>query len=173
VAEPVGAVHRDSHFTGIHALDRSMLELVPEGFACIIRTAYIARVPDRLVRAVRHDGAWLDIGDPAAYLDANLAVLDGSVRLALDPLPRARVTEAGALPGGGVGEGPVWVGVDATVTGRIRRSVVGHGALVPAGAELEDCVVWDGVEVPPGRWRRQVFHDGGVLDVDVAEATRV
>lgn len=41
--------------------------------------------------------------------------------------------------------------------------MIGHGAVVPAGASLVDSVVWDGATVPPGRHERVVVHDGGVL----------
>lgn len=160
-AEPIGDVHRDAHFTGIHALDRDMLHHVPDGFACIVRTAYIAEVPKRNVAAVRHHGTWLDVGDPEAYLATNLAVLDGAVDLPLDPWERA---DAGVRSGvqptahGGRLEGPVWVGAGAQIGGSVRRSVIGAGAIVPTGAELVDCVVWEGVTVPPGRFEGRVFH---------------
>jgi hypothetical protein len=39
----------------------------------------------------------------------------------------------------------------------VHRSVIGAGAVVPAGATLTDCVVWDGVIVPPGDHHRCVF----------------
>lgn len=56
------------HFTGVHALRREVLDLVPpEGEACIIRTAYRALVPRGEVRAVLHAGAWSDIGTLAEY----------------------------------------------------------------------------------------------------------
>src|SRR5262249_51515123 len=65
-ATPVGPVDRTTHFTGIHALDRAALDLVPEGFTDIVRTAYKALVPERKVGAVRYAGTWLDAGDPPA-----------------------------------------------------------------------------------------------------------
>lgn len=170
-AEPVGAVRRDCHFTGIHALDRRVLDRLPEGFSCIVRQGYLGLVPARRVRAVVHPGAWLDVGDPAAYLDANLAVLDGAVRLALDPWARAGWSGDGRPPGGGAVTGRCWVGLDAEVRGAITRSVVGVGATVPADATLVDCVVWDGVEVPPGRWERTVFAGDAPLAVDAAPRT--
>ena len=160
VGEPVGTVHRDAHFTGIHALDRAMLDHVPEGFSCIVRTAYIAEVPERRVAAVPHRGTWLDVGDPAAYLDTNLAVLDGVVRLPLDPWARAAIAlRRGVVhtPEGGTLRGPVWVGEGAVIEGRVQRSVVGAGARVPAGTVLRDCVVWDGANVPEGAHERAVF----------------
>ena len=56
------------HFTGIHVLDRSVLDLVPDtGASCIVRTAYRALVPQGSVRGLVHAGAWTDIGTLAEY----------------------------------------------------------------------------------------------------------
>lgn len=67
VGEPDGAYH----FTGIHALRREVLELVPpDGERCIVRTAYRALVPTGVVRAIVHRGRWDDIGTPEAYAAA-------------------------------------------------------------------------------------------------------
>jgi mannose-1-phosphate guanylyltransferase len=161
-AEPRGSVARDTHFTGIHAMDRSMLKLVEPGFSCIIRSAYKALVPQRRICGLRHKGVWLDIGDPTMYLDANLEVLSGRVRLYLDPRERAArfiEGEEGAL------HGPVWIGEGARIAEGVtlQRTVIGAGATVAAGASLEDCVVWDGAEVPSGRHYRAVFYGGGAI----------
>lgn len=57
------------HFTGVHVLDRDLLELVPaEGEACIVRTVYRALVPQGRVGALEHHGHWYDIGTPDEYL---------------------------------------------------------------------------------------------------------
>ncbi len=154
VADPVGALDESTHFTGIHALDRDALALVPPGPQCIVRTAYRALVPQRRVAGVRYGGIWLDAGDPAAYLDANLAVLDLADRsiLGLDPFPRAGWARTAdgvehgdrALVDGVTVTGPAWVGPGA----RIRRGAALHRCVVGAGAEiagnLRECVVWDG-----------------------------
>lgn len=55
------------HFTGVHVLDRDVLELVPPGEQCIVRTAYRALIPEGRVRGRVHDGAWTDIGTLAEY----------------------------------------------------------------------------------------------------------
>jgi NDP-sugar pyrophosphorylase family protein len=55
------------HFTGVHALDRDVLDLVPEGEQCIVRTAYRAMIPEGRVRGIVHAGAWTDIGTIAEY----------------------------------------------------------------------------------------------------------
>ena len=136
-----------THFTGVHAMSRAAISAVPpEGEQCVIRTAYRQLVPEGLVRAVRHAGAWVDIGAPAAYLQANLDVLAGNIVPALDPWTR------------GDRRGDCWVGPDAVVRGEVAGSVVGDGAVVPAGAHLRRCVVWDGVTVPEGDHEGVVFY---------------
>ncbi len=173
-AEAEGAVLADTHFTGIHALDRRALALVPDGFQCIVRTAYRALVPARKVAGLRHDGLWLDLGNPVAYLDANLAVLRGDARPALDPLARAGWARRGgeargdrALAEPARVEGDAWIGEGARIARdvTITRSIVGHGAQLAAGVHLVDSVVWDGVQVPAGRYDRAIVHDQGVLHV--------
>lgn len=168
-ATPQGPEHRDAHFTGVHAMHRDMLDHVPQGFADIVRTAYIAEVPKRNVAARPHTGTWLDVGDPAAYLATNLIALEASEPLPLDPWERADAGQrsgASTTPAGGGLEAAVWVGAGARVEGSVRRSVVGAGARIPAGARLEDCVVWNGVQVPAGRWSRHVFTPDGPVAIE-------
>ncbi len=157
------AFTNDTHFTGVHAMHRSTLDLVPDGLQCIVRTAYKALVPQRKVRGLDHDGLWLDIGDPEAYLAANLAALAGDLDLPLDPFTRQG--DRGILAGAKV-EGAVWVGKDVQL-GRdvtLRNVVLGDGARVADGADLVDCVVWDGASIA-GSHRRTIAHDGGHLAV--------
>lgn len=176
--EAEGTLHEDTHFTGIHAMDRQALERVPpEEFACIIRTAYVQLVPERKVRGIRTTGPWLDAGDPRAYLDANLDVLNGRVRLALDPMPRARFarrasgevvgTAPNSPPEGVELDGPVWLGEAIELAGgvKVRQSIVGAGAKVPAGASLTRTVVWDGCTVPEGEHVDAIIFPGGVLNL--------
>lgn len=173
-AVPEGAVDRSTHFTGIHGLHRDALDRVPEGFACIVRTAYTELVPERRVKAIRHDGLWLDIGDPGAYLDANLALLRDASDLPLDPFSRAAYAKTGRSEHGSIDalgdatvEGTAWVGKNANLGQDVvlRDAVVGEGATVPNNTVLERCVVWDGATVPPGHHRDVIVHDGGVLQV--------
>lgn len=173
-ATPSGHLHEDTHFTGIHALDRAVLERVPDGFACIVRTAYASLVPERQVRGLRYLGPWLDAGDPAAYLEANLAVLRGEVPLALDPLSRAAFATDGA--GRRVGQasarqsftvrGAAWVGPGARLAEGVvlEDSIVGHDATVPADTQLVRSVVWDGATVPAGSHDGVIVYPGGVLE---------
>ncbi len=67
IAGVVGEADARLHFTGVHALRREVLEHVPDGMSCIVRTAYRALIPRGEVRGVVHTGAWTDIGTLAEY----------------------------------------------------------------------------------------------------------
>ena len=168
-ADAEGWVRDDTHFTGIHAMDRSVLQHVPEGFACIVRTAYAQLVPQRRVRGVRTASLWRDAGDPAALLKANLDVLRGALSLAIDPFHRAawgaQCGPFGAIPEGVEIVGNCWVGPGADVGPgtRLENCVIGAGARVPAGADLREVVAWDGTTTPT-MLRRAIVHDGGVWE---------
>lgn len=152
------AVDRSTHFSGIHALDRRVLERVPEGFACIVRTAYSELVSEGLLYGLKRPLHWLDAGDPAAYLEANLDVLRGDVPTTLDPMKRAAASrnatgDQGTHPArlrDATIDGDVWIGEDVDLArgARLDQVVLGHGAKVPAGASLRRVIVWDGAEVP-------------------------
>ena len=140
-----------THFTGLHALDRDALDRVPDGFACIVRSAYLELVPARMVRAIRHPGLWVDIGTPIDYLRANLDVLRGVVQPPLD------VWSAGTR-----GPGESWCGDGVVLEGAVHECVLGAGARVPRDTTLTRCVVWDGVTVPAGLTLSDaIVYDGG------------
>ena len=144
-----------THFTGVHAMTRSAVMRVPDdGLQCVVRTAYKQMVPQGSVASIVHHGAWVDVGTPQAYLQANLDVLTGAVTPPADPWA---VGQRG--PGGS------WVGAGAVIEGEVSRCVIGAGATVPAGATLTDCVVWDGCTAPARSLTRAVVYDDGVLEL--------
>lgn len=159
-----GPVDETTHFTGIHAMDRRMLDLVPDGFACVVRTAYRAVVPQRLVGTLVHDGLWLDIGDPAGYLAANLAALRGDLALPLDPFDRAAAWRSSrGSAGDPPGPGRCWVGPRARVTGAfLDDAVIGARARVADGVTVRRSVVWDDCVVEDDV-EDAIVYPGGVL----------
>ncbi len=171
-----GAVDRHRHFTGIYALDQRVLDHVPEGEACIVRTAWSALVPERRVGAWRHDGIWVDLGNPTLYLEANRGALAGELPLALDPFPLAAFATRGERTWGDRGllhpsvqvAGPAWIGQGADIGAGAHLGpgvVIGPGARIGRGARLRDTVVWDGASVPPeARHSAAIVHDSGVCD---------
>lgn len=171
-ADPVGASSADTHFTGLHALDTAVLERLPDGPACIVGDAYLDLVPDRRLRAHVTGRPWLDVGDPAAYLSANLAVLTTTVAVPLDPFVRAGFAQGprgthGSRPAGVRIDGPVWIESDAQVRkgAQLSSSVLGARAIVPSGARLTRCVALDDAIVPDGDWADTIFFAGGPLPV--------
>ena len=179
VAKPVGAVDRSTHFTGIHALNQRALELVPPGKACIVRSAYCTMVPQRQVAALSHRGLWVDVGNPTNYLEANIQALKGAYDSPLDPLIGAgwalsQSREVGAPEQVTVHKSsrvmaPFWMGKDVQIEADTEigsNCVIGDRAVIRSGCTLKDCVVWDGVEVPPNTvLERAIVHDGGVLKI--------
>ena len=135
---------------GIYVLEREVLDAIPPGRRVSIeRETFPALVDDGTLYALDSDAPWIDIGTPAAYLDANLsfagnpeAVLGKDVRI-----------DAGACVVGSVVLDGAVIARDATV----RRSIVGRRAVVGEGAVIEDLtVIGDGAVVPPGAVLRNV-----------------
>lgn len=94
---------------------------------------------NRPVFGFRHAGSWRDIGTPAAYREAVMDALDRT---------------AGPVP---------WLGPNAAVEdgGTVRRSAIGAGSRIEAGAEVVDSVLWESVRVSAGaRVRRSVLGAG-------------
>ena len=142
-----------THFTGIHAMHRDAVSRIPEGVQGVIETAYKELVPLGKVRAVLEPGAtWFDVGTPAAYLAANLAVLRGEIAVPLDPWTR------------GMRSGTSWIGDGAVIRGEIDSCAIGRGVTVSAGASLTRCVVWDGAAVSPGTYEDSILFESNVLE---------
>ncbi len=115
---------------GAYVLEPAVIDRVPAGEPCSIeRATFPGLVAERLLFAVSSDSYWLDAGTPAAYLQANLDLVDG-------------VADGGA-------EG---ISAEALVSDSavVRRSVIGAGAQVGAGATVTDSVVMPGAVVSGG-----------------------
>lgn len=143
-----------THFTGVYALTGAALARVPDprehGESCIKLSLYGKLTEEGRLGSILHRGAWVDIGAPAAYLQANLDALAGRLRLPVDPWTR-----------GARGPGGSWVGEKAQVHGDVNHCVIGARAVIPAGTSLTDCVVWEGLTVPEGVHHRTVFYGRG------------
>ena len=141
------------HFTGIHAISKEAIGLVPkQGLQCIVRTSYKELVPKLKVKAIIHRGQWRDTGTPIEYLEANLAALREELTLPFTP--------PGKKHNGN------WLGPKATVKGAAVDSIIGANAHVPSGSRLSECVVWNNCKVPEGSFHRCIVHDSGILKLE-------
>lgn len=96
------------------------------------------------VRAAALPGYWADCGTPAAYLSAHRDLLAGRVDAVTDPavplLTRWPEHGPARVDAGAVVEDSM-LSPGATVRGTVRRSVIGPGSIVEAGAVVEDAVL--------------------------------
>ena len=153
---------------GTYVLEPAVLDRIPAGEPTSIeRSTFPAMVDDGVLFAQRSDAYWVDAGTPAAYLQAQLDLVDGR-RGGVEPavaadaevadgatvdhsvlMAGARVADgaivrdAALLPGAQVGPGAV-----------VERSVVGPRARVGGGARLSELTVVG---------QDQVVPDGAVL----------
>lgn len=151
--------------------ERLLGALPPDRPSDVVRELFLERLANGEVGAFVHDGFWWEFGSPAAYLDGSLrlARLAAEVRARVartDPVRRVGEAIVVCGPGadfhsGGVSlRGTVVLGMasllaeaseveDSVVLPeawigpgtRLRRVVVGPGAEIPAGLDLEELLV--------------------------------
>jgi NDP-sugar pyrophosphorylase family protein len=146
----------DSHLVnaGILMLEPDLLERIPAGTFFSFESGLLPDlVRDREPLFGLFDGSyWLDTGRPSTYLGANRHVMEGRV----DWEPAGQRTEEGLWEGTGVQREPVDV-IHPAVLGDgvvleehaqlFGRTVLGDRVHVRTRAELENCVVFDDVEI--------------------------
>jgi len=144
--EVTGFVGRGSakpswHFIGVQVTEREAFAgLTDNEPAESVGTVYPALIRERpgSIRAVAVEAVFSDIGTPAGYLASSLAFAGGAAEAPL------------SLPS-------VLAGARAVVarSARLVRTILWDDVEVGEDASLRECVVADGVRVPPGaRWTR-------------------
>jgi mannose-1-phosphate guanylyltransferase len=151
---------------GTYVLEPSVLARIPTGRRVSVeRETFPAIAADGRLYAMATDDYWLDTGTPAQYLRAQLDLLDGVRPSPPEPAvgPGARVVAgatversvigAGATveEGARVVESVLLPGATVQRDARLHRAIVGHRAVVGAGAELStETVVGDDTVIPCG-----------------------
>jgi mannose-1-phosphate guanylyltransferase len=111
----------------------------------------------RQLLGVPHEGYWMDVGNPSAYLRANLDLVAAGT-----PSANGATIEAGAEATGAtlVGAGSV-LAAGASLEG---PAVVGERCTIEAGARVAGSVLWDGVTVGAGATvEGSVLAEGAVV----------
>lgn len=168
-AEKTGRREPGEINAGIYALERSVLDLVPDGESVSIERDVFPRLAaSGDLHGVRLDGYWTDVGTPERYLEASWDVLYGRIEtgvgltapgLYLDP---DAVLEEGATifppavvgPGCRIGAGAevresvLLAGCAVGASARVSGSILAPGAEVVAGAELDGAVAGPDEKVP-------------------------
>lgn len=145
---PAGTAPTNLINAGIYVMEPAALAGIERGRRVSVeREVFPALVDQGSLFAAAIDGYWIDIGNPTAYIQANLDVAGNSV---IDPSatvdPSAVVTDSVVLDGAVIAPNAV-----------VDRSVIGPGARVGAGACVREfavvgpgAVVADGAEVIGG-----------------------
>jgi mannose-1-phosphate guanylyltransferase len=98
-------------------------------------------------------GEWWDLGDRSSYLAAHaeLHALGSAFRGDRAPAvhPEAQVSAKAILAG---------------------LNVIGPGAIVEAGSELEDCILWPGARITSGARLRRCIVRSGICANGVADS---
>ena len=128
----------------VHVLEPRFLERFPTGSSCLVRQGYVPALAagGRCAGHV-HRGAWAELGNVPAWLDAQRAALAGQL-----PVDAALLAAGGRRDGGrSLVHDAAQVAPDALLR---DGTVVGAGARVGARAVLERCLVLPGAVVPAG-----------------------
>ncbi len=146
----------DSHLinAGILMLDPRVLRRIPpDSFYSFEQTLLPVMVREREALYGLFDGGyWLDTGQPRHYLQANRHVLEGRVAW----WPAGQLSEDGLWEGEAVKRDAVRVIHPAVLGDRVQlepgtklfgRTTLGADTVVRSGAALEDCVLFDDVEI--------------------------
>lgn len=167
-------------FTGIHVLERRVLEALPDGVVTgIVDPVYRSLLrAGEILGAVRLDGFWYEVGDPARYLAAQLDVLR-RCRLPLAVASSRQLSAAGwaaasaSLPTGALGE-PFLLGEESRLAPGCRAAgvVLGDGAIIESNSEVSNAVLWNDSRVGSGCRLRDVVVMRGVTVAAGTHATR-
>jgi mannose-1-phosphate guanylyltransferase len=161
---PRPARGQPSLFTGVHVVDPSLLDRLPDAASDIVRDLYAPLIDEgEDILGVRVRGAWYDLGGPSLYLRSQLSMLSSGFRglrrgALIHPAarvhPRARVARSVIGPKAVVGEGAevagsvLWDRVRVGAGARVRGSILASGSRVEARGQVEGMVM-----VPVGRLR--------------------
>ncbi|MHB1080933.1 MAG: sugar phosphate nucleotidyltransferase [Prosthecobacter sp.] len=134
-------------FTGIYACDPAIHDWITPGKVESVIPIFLNMIRSgaKLGAVVIDEGSWWDLGSRTAYLSAHSA-LNGLYGPAIDP---AAQIEAGAMLRG--------------------INVIGAGAVIEAGTQLEDSIVWPGGRVKAGADLKRCIVRSGITAAGRAE----
>lgn len=149
-----------AQFLGIAVFRRDALERLPDERPAGLGETLLRSLAERgALAAHEFTGYWLDVGTPAAYLQASLDVLNRTAPPPPVPAPGNVVEAAGgnAYVSDSADVAPESLGPDA---------IVQAGAVVERGANVRHAIVFPGERVPSGSEVHDgIWFDGGLLQV--------
>lgn len=148
-----GAVRESWHFVGLQVANRSVFASIEDGTAIDsvgrVYADWLRACPGS-VRVFRGDGRFLDVGRPAEYLAAAVALAEGVAERLVSP-------GAEVDPSAHVAESIVWPGARIDARVRLARCIVSDGVYLPDGFRGTDAVIVPGEGLVP-RSQDRVEH---------------
>ena len=144
---------------GTYVLERSVLDLIPDGEMVSIERDVFPRLIGEGLHALPLPGYWMDIGTPDRYLQATWDILERRVETELGELlddegrlvdAGAEVDEAATVSGPAVVEAGARIGAGAIVGPRVAIGAsceIGDEATVSSSVLLTECRIGDGAQV--------------------------
>jgi mannose-1-phosphate guanylyltransferase len=175
-------IDTDEINAGAYVLERSVLDLIPEGEEVSIEHQVFPKLVGQGLHGRRLSGYWMDIGTPERYLQASWDILERRVQSdagdrlddrgllveeEVEVAGDAEVTPPALLEtrsriGAGVrigGRAVIGSGSEIAERAVIAESVLHHGCRIGPGAELQGAILAAGVEVGAGA----VIPEGAVI----------
>lgn len=123
-------------FTGIYVVEPEFLLRIPARTKISVIPLFLEMIKEgaRLGGVVMDEGSWWDLGTREKYLDAHAALATGDF----------------------FGDGREWrtaIAPSAQVAGDARLGgfvAAGAGAVIEGGAQVTDCILWEGARVLAG-----------------------
>lgn len=138
----------DFMFTGIHAIEPSLIARLPDDGAerCIVRQGYVPWLAEGVpLGAFVQRGYFMEHSTPERYLQGNVNVLRGVASIRHAPGALVGVDVSAHVDASATIVPPVRIGPNATIGANAvigPDTVVGAGAEVAPGVTLERTVVW-------------------------------
>ncbi len=161
-------IDTDEVNAGAYVLEKSVLDLVPEGEEVSIEREVFPRLVGEGLYGRRLPGYWMDIGTPERYLQATYDILERRV----ETVPGERLDDRGLLledevsvDGAAELLPPSCVESRTRVAARSRvgpLAVLGHGCEIGEGATVDRSVVHRGCRVGPGARITEAILAAGV-----------
>ncbi len=134
----------DAVNAGIYVLSPALLRLIPKGRPYDFSRDLFPRLlaSGRALFAMVGEGSWCDIGDPAAYLAANLQHSGGRT---------VRGEGCSISDSASVQRSVLWDGVTVESGAVVREAILCDGVRVGAGAHIDPgCILCAGSQLKPG-----------------------
>ncbi|MFH2007414.1 MAG: NDP-sugar synthase [bacterium] len=160
-------------FTGIHILEPTFIEALPDGPCCIVQAGYRpAFASGAVLGGWVHEGYFWDHSSPSRFLQGNLNLVNGSGRSLHPPGPLRGAHPTADIHQSARIDDTVLIGAGARIEADAvlgPEVVIGSGATVPAGCRLSRTLVFAGARARGDADSAVIAPDGTVLAVDLDE----